>query len=170
MDLAQLSPQYLANLRERMDKHTGLPTEPKGCREWRAGSGGDGYGSIGVSGKVMRAHRVAWALHHNTPIPQGLQIIHICNNPRCVNPEHLGLGTPSENMQHRSLSGRHGRAKLTYDDVVLARKLAAKGISVRELAERYKVTHMTMYRVVTGRSWKCVDTVAPPIVLARGKA
>lgn len=71
---------------------------PGGCWEWTAATS-EGYGHIGVDGRVRYAHRVSWELV-NGPVPDGMVIDHRCSNPSCVNPEHLRAVTQSQNMQH----------------------------------------------------------------------
>jgi hypothetical protein len=76
-----------------------------GCWIWSGSKDPDGYGNIRDGQKMKRAHRVSWELH-NGPIPSGVHILHKCNNPSCVNPEHLKLGNHTENMQDRKANGR----------------------------------------------------------------
>ena len=68
------------------------------CWEWTASFGRDGYGQFGVDGKVVKAHRWVWE-HLVGPIPNGLEIDHLCRKPRCVNPDHLEPVTHAENMR-----------------------------------------------------------------------
>lgn len=63
------------------------------------------YGSVSINGKFMKAHRYSWEIH-NGPIPKGLWVLHHCDNPACVNPEHLFLGTRSDNMKDCYAKGR----------------------------------------------------------------
>lgn len=70
------------------------------CLVWE-GSSSLGYGYITVRGKGLRAHRYAWEREHG-PIPEGMQVDHICHNTLCVNVEHLRLATPPQNARHRS--------------------------------------------------------------------
>lgn len=76
-----------------------------GCWVWTGSKDIDGYGSLRDGHKIKRAHRVSWEIH-NGPIPEGLAVLHKCNNPSCVNPEHLKLGDHTENMQDRKRNGR----------------------------------------------------------------
>jgi len=74
------------------------------CWNWTA-STRNGYGAFKINGKVEGAHRVSWVLN-NGEIPEGLFVCHKCDNPRCVNPEHLFLGTASDNMKDCYNKGR----------------------------------------------------------------
>jgi len=75
------------------------------CWEWTAGKFTDGYGCFHFEGKEIGAHRVAWMLH-NGPIPEDRMVCHTCDNPGCVNPSHLFLGTATDNNHDRDRKGR----------------------------------------------------------------
>src|SRR5229473_531412 len=86
-----------------------------GCWEWIAGKHRFGYGIIrdGGRGSRMRtAHRISWEFH-NGSIPAGLWVLHRCDNPQCINPDHLFLGTQFDNMTDAARKGRirNGRGK-----------------------------------------------------------
>lgn len=76
------------------------------CWEWEASFDGKGYGQFNIDGRTYRSHRVAWELL-NGKIPNGLELCHHCDNPKCVNPNHLFLGTHKDNMHDMKLKGRN---------------------------------------------------------------
>lgn len=78
------------------------------CLEWQAWRDRNGYGGFKVSGKMKRAHREAWEIAHG-PIPDGLHVLHKCDNPPCVAEDHLFLGTESDNAHDRDAKGRQSR-------------------------------------------------------------
>src|ERR1700733_6129279 len=86
-------------LRDRFEKYKGIPNE-NNCMNWLAGKDKDGYGKIKKRGSGgqgdLRAHRVAWELA-NGPIPEGMKVLHKCDNTSCVNIDHLFLGTTDDN-------------------------------------------------------------------------
>lgn len=75
------------------------------CWEWSAGRNAQGYGLFWFRGSMKRASRISWELHHG-PIPDQLWVLHKCDNPGCVNPDHLFLGTRSDNMKDMHAKSR----------------------------------------------------------------
>ncbi len=120
-----------------------------GCWEWKACLRGK-YGLFSVNGKGIDAHRWSY-IRWNGLIPEGFFVCHSCDNPKCVNPEHLFLGTHEENMRDASEKGRLSKNKLTKRKVVNIRK---SNLSCRELAKKYDVWDSTIRRIRNNQSWK----------------
>ena len=106
----------VVNVVERLERH--LPRMADGeCWITTYKPRTKGYCSITLDGSykygdIMRraAHRVAWEAHNAQPIPEGMVVMHSCDNPACVNPEHLSIGTPKDNTHDMIAKGRHGNA------------------------------------------------------------
>lgn len=89
---------------ERLNSKLQITTS--GCVEWTGYRLISGYGRINIGGKTKMSHRVAWELT-NGPIPDGMLVLHSCDNPPCCNIEHLWLGTQKENMSDMIKKGRN---------------------------------------------------------------
>lgn len=111
--------------------------------------------------RMEMAHRVSWMIH-NGPIPDGKQVLHRCDNPPCVNPSHLFVGTHQDNMDDCTKKGRRqcgeraSLAKLTADGVKSIRNQYKKGARSKTLAEDFGVHQSTILGVLSGRTWKHV--------------
>lgn len=124
-----------------------------------------GYGQLYLGGRgrerrIALAHRVAWALANDASIPRGMLVCHRCDNPSCVNPAHLFLGTNADNCADKMRKGRQARgersgmAKLTASAVTLMRSLyAAGGCSQGDLATLFRVSQPSVHSVLHSRSW-----------------
>lgn len=124
-----------------------------GCWLWNGANNGLGYGMIydtRCGGKVL-AHRVSWEMHHGT-IPEGQNVLHRCDTPACVNPEHLFLGTFKDNSQDMAAKYR-GCCVLDGDQAVEIAGLFACGRSAADLATMFKVSVATIYNIVNGYSY-----------------
>ena len=86
--------------------------QPSGCLEWTGGTNRHGYGFIRYGNKTVSTHRLAWELANGRPIPEGMCILHSCDNPPCCEPSHLRPGTHADNAADRNLRGR-GRVALS---------------------------------------------------------
>lgn len=131
------------------------------CHEWRGTRMPNGYGQIHRNGKTAYAHRVAWELKHG-PITDGLYVLHRCDNRRCVNPDHLFLGTFDENMadmvakRRQAHSSRNGHAKLSENDV---REIRSSNDLQAVLAKRFGVSQSIVSMVRSGKIWRYVEKI-----------
>jgi hypothetical protein len=141
------------------------------CIEFEGGKSPLGYGVAHLNGKTVRAHRVAYCGHHGITLEsiKGLSVRHRCDNPPCINPNHLLLGTHTDNMQDKVLRGRQSRgetmgtSKLTDDAVKYIRqnhKPFCKENGTIALARRFGVTKSTIWRALSSDLWKHVETEA----------
>lgn len=139
---------------------------PSGCWLWTAHRNSLGYGKFSTKDKFgLLAHRVSWELI-NGPIAHGMCVLHKCDNPPCVNPAHLWLGTRGDNTADMISKGRLavGRArkdaKLT-DEIVDAIRKSSE--PTRRLMEKYGASRAVISNARHGRSWKHVKTPLPSI-------
>lgn len=129
------------------------------CWAWRGGRFDNGYGAFRYDGRTLSAHRYVARLAYGAKAVTGAVIMHLCDNPACVNPTHLQIGTYRTNMQDASAKGRMARgervngAKLTEEAVRLIRSTKA---NTATLAKRYGVTDDTVRLVRKRRTWKHV--------------
>jgi hypothetical protein len=149
-----VKPEVEARLWQRVD--VGLPDQ---CWEWQGYRTPDGYGRLQrFRGRMELAHRVAWESVKG-PIPDGMLVCHTCDNPPCVNPAHLFLGTHLDNARDKMAKGRwrwaplfgeaSPSAKLTDAEVdAIRQEYAAGGVSQRALAARYGVHQVHISRLV----------------------
>ena len=132
------------------------------CWVWAGSCDAHGYGQLTVTTAPYRhttrkAHRISWALHHDDPGDQF--VLHACDNPPCVNPHHLRLGTQQDNADDTVRRGRtargglNGHAKLTAEMVGEAKKRCSAGESYASIAREFGVTGTTISRSVRGLRW-----------------
>ena len=134
-----------------------IPEPNSGCWLWEAAINACGYGTIGVKGRSMLAHRLSYKIYYGK-LPKNKNILHRCDVPCCVNPEHLFAGTQRENIYDMEVKDRayhptgeqHGRAKLTEDDV---RRIRLDPRSSRKIAPEYGVDRVTIQGARNGRTW-----------------
>lgn len=133
------------------------------CWEWRGQRLSNGYGRISLGAKSLGsdgAHRVSWKLFNKTDIPDGMFVMHKCDNPSCVNPHHLSIGTPKENTQDMIAKGRkrvvspkgegNGKSLLNEEKVRLIRSSA---LSHAAIARELGVSPNCVRGVRIGRTW-----------------
>lgn len=135
------------------------------CWEWIKALNGPGYGVIVDENRIQRsAHRVSWEIY-NGKIDAGKFVLHKCDNRKCVRPDHLYLGTQSQNMLDMYKKGRdhlargenHRWSKLSKTDVLEIRKSYIPRIcSWGKLAKKYNVSRSTIQKITNGRNWKSI--------------
>lgn len=146
-----------------------------GCWEW-LGTKRNGYGRTTTGSrkdgtrKSISAHRLSYQLFKGD-IPLSHEICHKCDNPCCINPDHLFAGTRQDNVDDRERKGRNvvprgennGRAKLTAHDVRAARiERSVNGTSYRKLADKYGVAKRTIMDAIKAVHWRCIQLPEPP--------
>jgi len=145
-----------------MDRFWQKVEKTDGCWNWTSAKHPKGYGLFSIKNRNQRAHRVSYELCKG-PIPEGMQVLHECDNPSCVKPEHLFLGTNADNMADKVAKGRQahfcpGRgedsptAKLTTKQVLAIRE--AVGVPHKVLAADYGVSRRQIEDIRARRAWK----------------
>lgn len=152
-------------LKERFFAHVTVGITKGSCWEWTSFRDPNGYGRINIKNKPVLAHRLSWEIHKDN-IPKGLCVLHGCDNPGCVSPRHLFLGTQKDNVADCIRKGRdnyglvlgekHGCSKLTEKDVLAIRSSEETGVI---LAKRYGVSTATISDVRKGHIWKHLPLV-----------
>lgn len=145
--------EFWANMEETED----------GCWEWQLSKQTNGYGQVWFNGEQRTAHRLSWILTHGD-IPEGICVLHRCDNPPCCNPDHLFLGTQADNMKDmtqkgRSLAGETNPGSKLSESQVLQIKDRYKGgdVTQTELADIYHISQTAINDIVNGRRWGCLS-------------
>lgn len=148
-------------LEERLT-YKGWQVTENGCWEWLGTRHNKkGYGEIYHGGKTWLAHRASFAVWGAEPIISDLHVLHACDNPPCINPEHLFQGTNADNVADKLSKGRqrhlvgeeHPRAKITAET---AMKIFNDTGTSQELAAKYGVNSGTVYFIKTKQQWKSI--------------
>lgn len=153
--LPQVQPQPLADRFNRYAQRAGNDE----CWVWTGTRSRQGYGTIRYGGKNSSAHRLSYEIHKGK-IPDGYFVCHTCDNPSCVNPRHLFVGTPQKNVddmisKNRQVNLRgeqHGGSKLRTEQVLEMRNLFGT-LSLNQLAKRYAVSKQAILRIKQGKVW-----------------
>jgi hypothetical protein len=166
-------------LTEREELEARMRVMPSGCIEWTGNIDGTGYGRFCFKRKIELAHRAAWRLLKGA-IPAGACLLHKCDNPPCVNPDHLFLGDRGDNARDMASKGRqwiqqrperrldtlvcpmelrprgetHGMSKLTTAQVVVIRERSSRGERGIHLAAEYGVARTLIGMIINGQLWR----------------
>lgn len=149
-----MASEILAKFEDRF-----IPEPNSGCWLWLGYADKDGYGKFQFNHRCEKAHRWAWELYHGQTLTK-LCVLHRCDNPGCVNPDHLFLGTVADNIRDMDMKKRRSKhwgdmcsiAKLTREQVAIIRQTPfIPGI---ELAERFGVSDSHICGIRKGRFWK----------------
>lgn len=147
---------------ERFWSKVAITANPDKCWGWQAGCRTGGYGSFQLNGKNVRSNRYAYQLAHGS-IPDGLFVLHTCDNQKCCNPAHLFLGTHQDNMRDMHKKGRGkkgnitGTNKLTPNQVLYIREQYATGkVTFTKLARQMNICRSSISAIINGKHWKHV--------------
>lgn len=143
----------------KVDPQCGYASNSDECWEWQAWRRGDklAYGGMRVGKQVYLAHRLSWEIH-NGPIPDDTLVCHTCDNPACVNPAHLFLGTTLDNVRDKMAKGRYyGRHKLIEEDVRRIREARLYGAKIKDMAHIYNVSQPCISAVISRKNWAHVE-------------
>lgn len=139
------------------------------CWEWTGTKEGNGYGWLRWDRHPAKAHRLAWMLVHG-PFPEhgNRHVLHHCDNPPCVRPSHLWIGTHADNMADRHRKGRykalkgeeHPNAKMTWQEVEQIRAQWINGRSQASLAEEHGISPTMVWYIVRNKGWRVSDAAS----------
>lgn len=153
-------------LEDEVDRfHRSYKKQENGCWIWMKFLH-RGYGRFALKRavKIIPAHRYSYQLHRGVELTAEDVVCHKCDNPTCVNPEHLFVGTQEENVHDAMMKGRHcagerhGMAKLTLTDVETIRAAYAHGMPCSRLAVDYGISVRHTYKIIRNELWKKLAT------------
>ena len=142
-----------------MDK--AVPVSESGCWIWIGGVTGSGYGAMKINGKMVGAHRVSYDLH-NADLCGDREILHSCDNPLCVNPDHLSAGTHQDNMadqvakQRHAIGSRNHFSSLDEGKVSKIKEQLRLGREGKDIAAEFGITPPAVSKIKLGHTWRHV--------------
>lgn len=164
--LLDIGESYMEQWRERLYKETGT-TDPDACWEFQGSKDPAGYGWFSLAAaKTKKAHRAsAWLAGDDI---EGMCVLHLCDNPSCINPEHLYTGTHAENEADKDAKGRRPRgehasaARLKKGEVLDIKRRVEAGETRQDIATSYGVSTSLIHAIMQGRVWRHVTKLPRP--------
>ncbi len=145
---------------ERYD-HLIIPEPNTGCWLWTAGAATFGYGVLSVNGKTVNTHRLAYEAIHGEGSAKGWEIRHRCDNPPCVNPDHLLRGTHKDNMddimrrkRHNPPYGERSNSNVLTAEIVMALRERAEHVHISQVVREFGVPFAAGRFAIIGTTWK----------------
>ncbi len=148
------------DIRQRFYSHIIVNSDNE-CWEWQGAKDHKGYGRSYYKGKTVSASRLSWILEHGD-IPEDMHVLHTCDNPVCINPNHLFIGTNLDNKIDQQNKGRtshgeqHWNHKLNAEKVIGIRVMKQCKIRTGLIAKFYSISMSTVCDVIARRTWKGV--------------
>jgi len=131
--------------------------QPEGCWSWTGSTYEGGYGIFYLEGNYLGAHRAIYEHCFGIIGDRKWEVCHSCDNPNCVNPEHLFTALHQGNSFDMVQKGRAGNAKITPDEVRLIKARLATGEESQYIRKEYGLSQVQMWRLKNGQAWKEVN-------------
>lgn len=154
-----INPSHLIN-REDFFNSLIYKNPKNGCWEWQ-GMKKSGYGYFSINRKDLAVHRIMYEKHKGK-IPKGINVCHFCDNPLCCNPDHLWIGSQSDNIKdmiskkrdYKSFGINHHKCKITEEDVYIIRQKYKEGMKMKSIHRLLNIPYRTIQHICTNNTWK----------------
>ena len=143
---------------ERLERHY-IPEPNSGCWLWLGATNSRGYGGLRIDGRTYSAHRASYEIYHRCKLDRSISVCHRCDNPACVNPDHLFLASHQDNMIDRGVKGRSrgpiGEANPnTRITAQQAAAIKSDTRPLRKIADEYGLSISGVHGIRSGATWK----------------